>query len=77
MSVVQVIVSNRLSTTGTELGELQDKITQYKKENAIIREKVLVASSLDHIASSAAELGFSDTNNHVFLSAPLPIALKQ
>ena len=77
LSVVQVIVSNRLSTTGTELGKLQDDISNFKKENAILREKVLVASSLDRIASSAAELGFTDTKTHVFISAPLPIALQR
>lgn len=77
LSVVQVVVSNRLSTTGTTLGKLQDDISQYKKENAILREKVLIASSLDHIASSAAELGFAQTKTHVFLSTPLPIALQR
>lgn len=77
LSVVQVIVSNRLSTTGMALGKLQDDISQYKKENAILREKVLVASSLDHIASAAAELGFTQTKSYVFLSAPLPIALQR
>lgn len=77
LSVVQVIVSNRLSTTGTILGKLQDDISQYKKENAILREKVLVTSSLDHIASSAAELGFTQIKTHVFLSAPVPIALQR
>lgn len=58
LSIVQVTVSNNLSTTGVELAKIEEKITQYKKENALLQEKLLIASSLDTIASKAAGMGF-------------------
>lgn len=58
LSVVQVTVSNNLSTTGVELAKIEEKIIAYKKKNALLRQKLLAASSLDTIASKAAEMGF-------------------
>lgn len=73
LSIVQVTVSNNLSTTGVELAKIEEKITFYKKENAVLKEKLLISSSLDSIASKAAELGFVEEKSRVFLSKP-PLA---
>ena len=67
LSIVQVVVSNNLSTTGIELAKLEDKITVYKKENAILQEKILIASSFTTIASKAADMGFVEEKSRVFL----------
>lgn len=77
LSVVQVIVSNRLSTTGVELGRLQDEIKEYKNENAIILEKLLTFSSFTHIAHVANDEGYVKNRFYVFVTSPLPLALKQ
>ena len=77
LTMVQVVVSNRLSTTGLALGKLEESISEYKNENTVLKEKVLIVSSLTYIASSAAKLGFVQTKTPVFLSTPLPLALKQ
>lgn len=77
LSVVQVVATNRLSTTGTTLGALQDEIKKYKTENAILKETVLEASSLTQIASSAATLGLEPSKSHVFVGQPQPIALQR
>lgn len=58
LSIIQVAVSNNLSTTGVELARIEEKIATYKKENVLLRQKLLIASSLDTIASKAAEMGF-------------------
>lgn len=76
LSVVQVVVSNRLSTTGTALGNLQDEIQQYKTQNAFLSEKFLSLSSFEYIASKAAELGFTQKTASVVLTYPLPLAVK-
>lgn len=76
LSVIQVVVSNSLSTVGVTLVKLQKEISFYKKENAILREKLLTASSLTNIASHAAELGFVEEKTYVLLPAPLPLAVK-
>lgn len=77
LSIVQVVVSNRLSTAGTTLGKLQDEIKQYGTKNALLSEKLLIASSLMQIASSAANLGFVEGKSSVILTNPLPLAVKR
>lgn len=76
LSIVQVTVSNRLSTTGIVLGEMQGKIKTYQRENVVLSEKILSASSFSNIASEAASLGFVDSKAALFLSTPLPVAME-
>ncbi len=76
LTIIHVMVSNMLSTTGIELENLQTDLTKYKKENVILEEQVLEASSLDHIASAAASLGFVSVKTPVVIEAPLPLAKK-
>ncbi len=77
LSTVQVGTSSKLSTTGIELEKLQAQINQYKKENMILEEKVLEASALINVSKKAKELGFVQSKSQIYLSNPLPFALKQ
>lgn len=77
LSIVQIAVSNRLSTTGIVLGKMEDELRLYTEENSLLKEKVLLASSLIHLASSAAELGFVQEKSQMVLIQPLPLAIKQ
>lgn len=74
LSLVQVIVSNNISTTGIELGKLQQEIDTLKKKNAVLHEEVLISSSLTTIASHAAEMGFEDSKTPIVLSNDVPLA---
>lgn len=74
LSLVQVVISNSISTTGIELGKLQDEISLLKKKNAVLHEQVLVASSLTNIASRAGELGFKDSSSPLVISREVPLA---
>lgn len=76
LAVVQVMMTNRLSTNGVELSELQVDLVKYKRENALIKEKLLTASSLTNIAEKAKEEGFIPSTQAYF-STPLPLALKR
>lgn len=76
LSVVQVVVSNRLSTTGIELSSLQNDLKTYKKENSILSEKILIASSFVNIDAIAKDSGFVKNKSVLFVSTPLPIALR-
>jgi cell division protein FtsL len=76
LSIVQVTVSNSLSTTGIELAKIEDQIDAYKKENAKLSEELLTVSSFDTIASKAAAMGFVEEKKHLVLTSPLPIAAK-
>lgn len=77
LTVVHVVISNKLATTGFVLGKYQKEIKEYKNQNSVLTEKLLIASSLSKIASSAAELGFVERKLPIFLSGPLPLAVKR
>lgn len=77
LSIVQIVVSNRLSTTGIALGTIEEDLKQYKEKNALLEEKVLVTSSLTSIASSASSMGFVEKNSRIVLVDSLPLALKR
>lgn len=74
LSVIQVVVSNSLSTTGIELAKIQKEQEAYDKKNSLLREKLLLASSYTQISSRAGTLGFVEEKSRYFVSAPLPIA---
>lgn len=74
---VRAFVSNKLSTSGVELGRVGDEINKYKTENIILSEKVNSLSSLLWISSEAARLGFSESKSNYALTKAKPIALKQ
>lgn len=71
------VLSNRLSTTGVALGELQDGVKKYKTQNVILREQVNMMSSLSNISSAAAELGFVESKDNFALTKSRPIAIRQ
>ncbi|MDO8658589.1 MAG: hypothetical protein Q7K55_07635 [Candidatus Levybacteria bacterium] len=77
LGVVQVTVSNRLSTAGLEIAKLQEETKKYNNENSIMSESLLLSTSLTNIASTAAEIGFVKSGSQFFLSTPLPLAVKQ
>lgn len=77
LSVLQVVVSNGLSTTGIEVAKVQKEIDIVKKQNAVLKEEVLKQSSLVYIASEAATMGFIESKSMISVFAPLPLARTQ
>ena len=77
LSVVKTFVANRISTSGMVLGAIEDKISYYKTENALLSEKLYTMSSLTTISGEAENLGFVEEKTNFVLTNPLPIALKQ
>lgn len=74
---VRAVVSNKLSTSGVELGQAQDDIKRIRTENTIIKEKLYKMSSLTHVSSAAARLGFVESKESYALIKAQPIALNQ
>lgn len=66
--LVQVVLSNTLSTSGVELGEINFEISSLKTQNAIIKEKYLKEASLVNLAERAEKLGFASTKSQFVLS---------
>lgn len=77
LSIIQVIVSNRLSTTGITLSNLEEETMYYDRQNSLLREKLLTVSSLTHIASTAGQLGFIENKSQIILTTSLPLAVRQ
>lgn len=76
LSIVQVVVSNSLSTTGIELDKLQEEKKILNLKNGILREKLFAASSYTQISQKANSLGFIEEKTRFFASTPLPLAVK-
>ena len=76
LAVVRVVIENSISTTGIELIAYQQKLESYKRSNALLEESYLEKSSLTRISSTAKESGFIESKDVVYLSAPIPFALK-
>lgn len=77
LSVIQIIVSNSLSTSGIQLSRLQAEIQNYNRQNYTLQEKLLTRSSYSNIASEAATVGFVSSKTVVTISNSLPIAIKR
>lgn len=77
LSIFKTFVSNKISTSGTVLGAIEEKINYYKTENALISEKLYTLSSLTSVSEKADKLGFVDEKSTFVLTNPVPIALKQ
>lgn len=76
-TLMQISVSNGLTTEGIKLSNIQDQIDATKKENMLLAERVYTDSSYSHIASQAARIGFVEAKSSIFISDPGPLALKQ
>lgn len=76
LSIVKVILYNRLSTSGIIFGKTEEEINNYKTQNAILSEKLLTFSSLTNIAVKAEQLGFTKKDSLIVIGKS-PLAIKQ
>ncbi len=72
--ITRTAISNKISTKGVELGKTQDELVKVRTENVILREKIYSLSSLTHVASEAARIGFVDSKSNFALTKAKPIA---
>lgn len=77
--VIQISVSNMLSTGGIKLSDIQGQIQGMQRENAILKEKILSVSSLTYISGQAEKEGFVPDKTQVVVvtNAQPPIAYNQ
>ena len=76
-TLVQISVSNSLTTEGLQLSKIQSQIDATKKANLLLAERVYTDGSYTHIASQAARIGFVQAKSSIFISDLGPLALKQ
>lgn len=76
--IVQISVSNMLSTGGIQLSQIQTQISQYQRQNTILKEKILTMSSLTTLSAEAVKKGFVlNTTAFEVVSNTQPLAYKQ
>lgn len=76
LAVGRVVVSNLISTSGVELGRINEDVAFIKIQNDSLREELFSRESFGNIASEAAKMGFSDKETNFVLTSPLPIAAR-
>lgn len=78
LSVVQISVSNMLSTGGIQLAQVEAQIADYQKENAILKEQIYSVASLTNIAQEADKMGYGESTGKstLVIANPAPIAIK-
>lgn len=74
--VVKTVVSNRISTSGLELGDAQEKIADYKTQNTILRQKIFSESSLIYLSQKATKEGFIEDSSTLAVTKGLSLARK-
>lgn len=70
LCLLQVIASNRISTTGIELAKLETEVNDIRRENLLLKEQILKRASLTRIASAAGEMGFVEAKSTLFIAPP-------
>ncbi len=76
VEVLYLAQSNNLATESVRAEELMEKITALEEKNQILESEVLSYSSLQVVASRAADLGFEKPEEFIMLKDSDSIALK-
>jgi hypothetical protein len=74
LTVARVVVANGISTNGVVLADISEKNEKVSRENMLLKERLYKLSSLTHISSEAARLGFVTKTEYISLNSPLPLA---
>lgn len=78
LSMVRAVIYNRLSTSGTFVGEVEEQISFYKTQNILLSEELLTSSSLTNIKDIASELGFTNNGQSLLvLKTSRPLAVRR
>lgn len=73
---INIYLSNKIAANSINVSKMQENIDALNEKNQILEAKILESTSLDHIASRAAQLGFaSDNKNYISLYTPLEVAI--
>lgn len=76
LSLVQLVISHNLATTGEKVRQLELKAAQLEKENAALTTEINKNGSLSRIAEEAQNLGLVKITKILHLTPEIPVALK-
>lgn len=76
LAAFQVVVSNKLSTSGVLISSLYKESQFYKDENEALKTQVYSGLSIASISARAKEMGFVQSNSPVIIRAGTRVALR-
>ena len=76
LSLVQIVISHHLSTSGEKVRQLEDRITFLEQENRLLNGEISTVGSLSSISTKASELGLVRTSQIQHFAPQIPVALK-
>jgi len=77
LSLVQIVISHYLSTSGEKVRQLEDRITFLEQENRLLNGEISAVGSLSSISTKASELGLVRTSQIQHFAPQIPVALKK
>lgn len=77
LEIGNIYLSNIQAVGSIKAGKLQESISQITEDNGNLATEVMQLSSLEMVASRAADLGFIEAKDTISLYSPQQLALKK
>lgn len=75
LALINIVVSNHLSTQGQVLGQFSDEMVSLEKEKVLLGQDIAAKSALFQLADAAAQSGFVTIDRPLALEAQESVAL--
>jgi cell division protein FtsL len=76
LSLVQIVISHHLSTSGEKIRQMEDRIALLEQENRTLNGEIGSVGSLSSISAKASELGLVRTSQIQHFAEQIPVALR-
>lgn len=76
VALLQLGITNYLSSSGAELSNVLQKVSALSTQNSLLENKIGSQLSLSAIGTQAVEIGLVRPKKIVFSSSPAPVALR-
>ena len=76
LSLVQILLSNRMATWGKRLKDLEEEVAKVQDENSKLELAIVSNGRLYQLAEEAKSLGFVESPPVINLTSQVPVALK-
>lgn len=74
--LVNLVFSNRMSTSGEEIEAVQMEIEKQQAENKALELEVTQLSSISGLLKRAENMGFVSSSQVLYLKGQLPVAMR-
>lgn len=75
LSLVQILLSNRIATEGRHLKDLEEEMVKVQEDNSQLELEIVSNGRLHQLAEKAKSLGFIKNPPIINLTSQVPVAL--